>query len=144
MPCVCSVLIDHRWRQNVVRHKSGSRSRCSQSDTDERLTTIWRPLLSITEQIHGNKECICFIFLKKIKCFYVIYASVLQQIISKNQLKLMYNSGLSSTLFKLHTTLWAPFAFFSDEWSHWRKLSPYQGGVHICLYWLPSKGTSEY
>ena len=46
LPCVCSV-IDHRWRQNVVRTKSGTRG-VAECVTDV-LTTFWRLLWSITE-----------------------------------------------------------------------------------------------
>ena len=46
LPCVCSV-IDHRWRQIVVRTKSGTRG-VTECVTDV-LTTFWRLLLSITE-----------------------------------------------------------------------------------------------
>ena len=44
--CVCSV-IHHRWRQNVVRTKSGTRG-VAKYVTDV-LTTFWRLLWSITE-----------------------------------------------------------------------------------------------
>ena len=46
LPCVCSV-IDHRWRQNAVRTKSGTRG-VAECVTDV-LTTFWRLLWSITE-----------------------------------------------------------------------------------------------
>ena len=58
LPCVCSV-IDHRWRQNVVKttrwHKSHRRV-CYWC-----FTTFWCPLWSITEQTRGKVESICFI-----------------------------------------------------------------------------------
>ena len=47
LPCVCSV-IDHRWRQNVVRTKKWHTRRVTECVTDV-LTTFWRLLWSITE-----------------------------------------------------------------------------------------------
>ena len=58
LPCVCSV-IDHRWRQNVVRTKQWhTRLLVCHCFV---LTTFWCHLWSITEQTHGNMESICFI-----------------------------------------------------------------------------------
>ena len=53
-------VIDHRWHQNVVRTKSGTRG-VAECATDF-LTTFWRLLWSIVlNQTHGNMESICFI-----------------------------------------------------------------------------------
>ena len=52
LPCVCSV-IDHRWRQNVVR--TSAIALCATFI----LTTFWRHLWSITEQTHSSMESVC-------------------------------------------------------------------------------------
>ena len=47
LPCVCAVL-DHRWRENVVRKKKSDTRGVAECITDV-LTTFWRLLWSITE-----------------------------------------------------------------------------------------------
>ena len=44
LPCICSV-IDHRWRQNVVRTKSGTRG-IAECVTEEKPTEISHRQLS--------------------------------------------------------------------------------------------------
>ena len=63
LPCVCSV-IDHRWRQNVVRTKKVAHEAIAECVTDV-LTTFWRLLWSIIEQTHGNMESTCFYIITK-------------------------------------------------------------------------------
>ena len=61
LPCVCSV-VDHRWRQNVVRTKKWLPC------VSLLFLPHWHLLWSITEQTHGNMESIFCFYNKEIFC----------------------------------------------------------------------------
>ena len=58
LPCVCSV-IDHRWRQNVVKTEKWHMSHRRVSHMF--FSTFWRRLLSITKKTHVNIKSIRFL-----------------------------------------------------------------------------------
>ena len=70
LPCVCSV-IDHRWRQNAVRTKSGTRGvvEC----VNDVLTTFWCLLWSVTESDEGQHGIYLFYVITKSLFYFKIF-----------------------------------------------------------------------
>ena len=101
--CVCSA-IDHRWRQNVVRKKCGTRGDKRVCHGYDVLTISWRHPWSINEQTHGNTES-CFCMITKQNRMLMTSAMHLQKIVSTNQSKceknLIYYININYTT-KLH------------------------------------------
>ena len=67
LPSVCSV-IDHRWRQNVIRTKKSGLRGVAECVTDV-LTTFWSLLWSITES-DARKHGICLFYIITKSLFY--------------------------------------------------------------------------
>ena len=76
LPCVCSV-IDHRWRQNVVRTKMWQEQKCGTRGVAECvtdvLTTFWRLLWSINESDARQHGIYLFYIITKSLFYFKIF-----------------------------------------------------------------------
>ena len=109
--CVCSV-IDHRWRQNVVRTKSGTRG----------VATFWRLLWSITESDARQHGIYLFYIITKILFYFKIFqhnakAGLLPRLSTKkNPFDVIYDR------FKMKQFHWLLSVAKNCDWS--RKIAP--------------------
>ena len=107
LPCVCSV-IDHRWRQTVIRTKKVEDEAIA--DNTNVLTTFWRPLWSVTEQTTWN----LFDLYNKETSYYSIFYFKIFQLYSILQLKFADDFAviLSTVAFTNNLkTIWPNFLY---------------------------------